>query len=182
MASFLSGLTLLESTGFIGVVVPLILVSLIVYAVLAKTQVLGENVAVNVVIAFLVGLVFASVLPATKFLSDILPFATGLLVIIFLVFMLLKFTGAESMTKTVSIIGFSVFLIGILIIFITSFETINPVREYQYSEGEMTAEEEVAFEQDLNRGFLYDTILNPAVIALILLILIAGLTAYFVAK
>ncbi len=89
MASFLSGLSLLESTGFIGVVVPLIIVSLVVYAILAKTHVLGENPAVNVTVAFLIGLVFASILPATKFLSDILPFATGLLLIVFLVFMIL---------------------------------------------------------------------------------------------
>ena len=185
MASFLSGLTILENIGFFSVVIPLLFISVLVYAILAKTKALGDSQAINVVVGLLVGFIFINVMPATAFLGKIIPFATGLVVIIFLVLMVVSFTGGSfehTGTTIIAIVGFSILILGTLIIFVTSFDSINPLKEYEYSEGEMNVSEEIEYENNTSRNFLSETILNPAIIAVILLILMAGLTAYLIAK
>ncbi len=187
MASFLSGLTLFENLGFISIIVPLLLITAVVYALLQKTTILGQNSAVNMIIGLLIGLIFVSVLPISIFLNKVVAFGAGVLVVIMILLMLISFIGGGASFQNVAtpIVGwitFSVTLVGILIILIGSIDAINPVKEYEYMNGNMSAEEASEYASNPTQGFLHQTILNPVVLSLILMIVIAGLTAYFIAR
>ncbi len=111
-------------------------VFIIVYAILAKTHLLGEGKFLNVVIGFIIAIIFISFSTATfsteQYVRTIIPWFAVLLVCVFLVLLL-----AGLSAKDLGVImkpGFAWAVIAILIIIfvLAAIRVFNPVFSSQY--------------------------------------------------
>jgi len=105
---------------------PFLLIFLIVFAILEKTKALGENKQINAFIAFVIGLIFVSVVFPGEVVTNLILFLTIALVVVFLTLLLWGFaTGtkleADFLGSTGSKIagGIAVVLVIIAVIFAT---------------------------------------------------------------
>ncbi|PIZ80802.1 hypothetical protein CO154_00785 [Candidatus Pacearchaeota archaeon CG_4_9_14_3_um_filter_31_7] len=84
-----------EFALFISEISPLlafILVTVLVYALLSKTGILGENKIVSLIIAAIVGLLFAIVPKAIDFTNTLLPIVAAFLIFIVVTVLVVTFT------------------------------------------------------------------------------------------
>ena len=93
-----NSIQLLQSFGFFQVILPMLLVFAIFYAVLIKTQVLGDPSESHVkglcaLVSFVAAFMVISYTPVIVLLQPLLAQASLLLVIVMLVLMILAFTG-----------------------------------------------------------------------------------------
>jgi hypothetical protein len=79
----------LQKLGFFDIMLPFLLIFSIVYGILEKSQIFGENRHdINAVIAFVIGLMVVVTSSVLNLLTGFLPWV-GLMVVIFLSFMIL---------------------------------------------------------------------------------------------
>lgn len=134
MASPLQGsIDFLESFGFFDIVLPFILVFVIVFAILEKTRILGEEDKqpkrnINALVGFVIGLFVVAATNVVHVLREALPLIT-LVLIVLISFMLLvgAFHGEKEFTFAESR-GWRIFLtlvmfIAVLLIFGNFIET-----------------------------------------------------------
>lgn len=77
-------LSLFEQPLFANIILPFLLIFVIVYAVLEKTKILSkENKAINVIVAFVIGIVFIGVPAAAGVTIKFLPIVAVIVVLIF---------------------------------------------------------------------------------------------------
>ena len=89
MTSHLSDGTILSSPFFVNVVLPFILIFVVVFAILQKTQILGRGKKqIDAIVALVIGLIVISFGFATGVIVSLIPFLAVAIVII-LVFMIL---------------------------------------------------------------------------------------------
>jgi len=95
-----------------------LLVFVVVFAVLALTKVLGDSKFVQLLIAFLVAIIFVSAAGARKYVLTITPWFAVLLVALTFILVAIGLFGKapEFLTKGVGI----VFVIGLLLVFLIS--------------------------------------------------------------
>lgn len=72
---------------------PFLLIFAIVYAVLEKTKILGDNHQVNAIIGGVIGLVFVSALSPKRVVENLILFFTVAIVVIFIVLLLWGFVA-----------------------------------------------------------------------------------------
>jgi len=98
MASTLSNaIDFFRAFGFFDIVLPFLLVFTIVFAILEKTKILGEDKAnLNAMVAFVVGLLFVGAIGLVSIINEALP-NVALFLIVILSFLMLfgAFVGAE---------------------------------------------------------------------------------------
>lgn len=94
MVSLAEGLIVINDWG-ITIVLPALLIYALVYSLLAKTELLGDNQWANVMIASVSSLLFVTVLNAVKFTETFLPVVSAGLVVLFFFILLLKFVGVN---------------------------------------------------------------------------------------
>ncbi len=104
-----------------------LLVFLIIYAVLAKTKVLGESNGVHLLISFIMAVIFMAFSSMRLYVETIIPWFIVLLVIVFLILLI-----AGLATKKLDDIMTNKFAWGIIIVFIVililvAIKVFNPV-------------------------------------------------------
>src|SRR3989344_6721774 len=121
MAIDISGL------NFFMPVFSFLFVFVIIYALLVKTKVLGGSGFVNVLISFIISIVFMSVSSFELYVRTILPWFVVLVVIVFLILMLVGFsTGSlDKILKS----KFSWIIVGLLVtvFLVSAIKVFNPV-------------------------------------------------------
>ena len=94
-----NAVSLLGEWGFFTVLLPMLLVFLIFYAILTKTQILGdstENPAIkiiNIIISLVVGFLFITETGLVAAMNSIIPSVSLMMVITLLVLMMMAFLG-----------------------------------------------------------------------------------------
>jgi len=86
---------LLGSPFFTNIVLPFVLVFTVVFAILDKTQLLGERKDVNSIIAMIFGLIAVGVPAAMGVLSNLIPVIAVLIIILFAWFLVFGFVGTR---------------------------------------------------------------------------------------
>lgn len=95
-----------------------LLVFTVVFAVLAKTKILGEDKWVHLFIAFLTATLFVAVTNAREYIIGITPWFAVFVVSLMFILAIAGFTGklSDSLTKGIG----SVFIVGLLLVFLIS--------------------------------------------------------------
>lgn len=76
-----------------------VLVFVLVYAIIAKTKILGESKAINAIISFILGIIFLSFSSVRQYVTTITPWFTVLIVLLFFFFLMIAFIIKEDITK-----------------------------------------------------------------------------------
>jgi hypothetical protein len=97
---------------------PFLLVFFIVFAILEKTKVLGENKQLNAFLSFVIGIIFVSAIDPKLIVSNLILFFTVSIVVMFIGLLLWSFfSGGESKfdQKSIKIIGGVLIVIALFI-------------------------------------------------------------------
>jgi hypothetical protein len=73
---------------------PFLLIFFLVFAILEKTKILGDNKQINALIAFVVGLIFVGFASPKEFVENMILFLTVALVVLFVVLILWGFVSS----------------------------------------------------------------------------------------
>jgi magnesium-transporting ATPase (P-type) len=166
--------------SYFSAIFPALLVFVLVYAILEKTKILGENKIVHSIAA----IVAAFLVLLSRDIIAIISFGAPwfVLVFVFLTLLLLiyRFMGAseEDLAKVIRTdkpIQWAVFAVGAIIV-IAAISNIYGQRLLEkegVEGGNVTAEEKAAEEGRTFSSELYDTVFNPKVLGLIFIFLVA---------
>src|SRR3989344_2148241 len=81
--------TLFQSDIFVQIVLPFILIFTVIFAILEKAKILGEDKKqIDAIVSFVIALIFVSYSYATGVISNLMPFL-GISAIVILIFMIL---------------------------------------------------------------------------------------------
>lgn len=81
--------------GYFNSIFIFLFVLVVMYAILTATKILGENAAINAIVAFVIGIVFASSSYASKTFEYATPWLVMLFVMILFINVIIKFMGGE---------------------------------------------------------------------------------------
>jgi hypothetical protein len=116
-----------SAINFFTPIASFLLVFVVVYAILKKTEILGDNKPMNALVSFIMAIIFVSFSSMEAYVRNIVPWFAVLIVILFLVLLVAKFSTKDfdkMMTKGFAWIVVIIFLIAFLIVAINVF---NPV-------------------------------------------------------
>ena len=85
----------LQNWIFTKFALPFLLIFFVVFAILQKTKLLGENQQINALVAFVIGLIFVGFAFPKEFLENMILFLTVALVVVFVTLMLWGFIGGS---------------------------------------------------------------------------------------
>ncbi len=91
--------TILQAPIFTKFVYPFLLMFFIIFAILEKSKVLGDKKQINALVAFVIGLIFASAFYPKMVVENMILFLTIALIIVFVVLMLWGFIAGEEGLK-----------------------------------------------------------------------------------
>jgi len=118
---------------------PFLLMFVLVFAILEKTKVLGDNKQVNAIIAFVIGLIFVGVAYPKDVVANMILFLTVSLVIVFVALILWGFAGGISTEKDMFtgkmkwvVGGVVLFAVTIAVLFSTGIE--NQVFDFLFGQ------------------------------------------------
>jgi hypothetical protein len=105
-----------------------LLVFFIVYAVLAKSKILGESAFINVLVGFIMAIIFMSFSSLELYVQTIIPWFVVLLVSVFLVLMVVGFASGK-VTEVLSnkTIGWIVIVLLLVIFLLSAIKVFNPI-------------------------------------------------------
>ncbi len=107
--------TFLSSPFFVELVLPFLLIFTLIFAILEKTGILGEDKKqVNAIVGFVVGLILIAFPSARGLIINLIPFLAVVAVVLLIFLLLYGFVGGESGEKWMKI-TFAI-LIGIALI------------------------------------------------------------------
>src|SRR3989338_1531187 len=94
------------------------IVFIILYALLVKTKILGDNSFTHLFVSFILAIVFVTAIGVKQYVLTVIPWFAVLIVCLFLIFMIIGFVGKpiEGMNKTVGV----VFVVLLVIVFLVS--------------------------------------------------------------
>jgi len=165
MAIDISGL------NFFMPVFSFLFVFIIIYALLAKSKIIGESKFVNSLISFIIAVIFMSFSSLELYVKTIIPWVAVLVIVVFFVLLLGMFSSKDWVPK--SWFGWVVVGVLILIFLIAAIKVFNPVfhPDLVVAEGEGTS----LLEQ--LREFM-----TGGVFGSILLIIVAIIVAWIITK
>jgi len=107
--------------SFIGAYLPILsflLVFVVLFAVLAKTKILGESKFVNLLVSFIVAIIFVSLTSAREYVINVTPWFAVFIILSAFILAMVGFSGKipEEFTKGLGIL----FVIGLIIVFLVS--------------------------------------------------------------
>ena len=120
---------LIDITGlnFFMPVFSFVFVFIIVYAILKKTEILGENNFINLVVSFIMAVVYMSVTSAELYVKTIIPWFVVLLIMVFLVLLVAGLSTKELDKIMTTRFAWIVVIILIAIFIISAIRVFNPV-------------------------------------------------------
>ena len=118
----------ISSLFFFMPVVSFLFVFVVVFAILAKTKILGDG-RVNIIVSFIMAIIFMNFSSLNLFVNTITPWFVVLLVCLFFVLVIMGFSvGNDVMKKmTTSKFGWAIIIILIIIFLIAAIRVFNPV-------------------------------------------------------
>lgn len=153
--------------GYFNSIFIFLFVLVVMYAILTATKILGENAAVNALVAFAIGIVFASSSFASKTFEYATPWLVLLFVLILFINLIIKFMGGE---KTFWF-GDSLPIIIIIIVFIVVIFMISAGQVSQErKEAAAAAGENPVLSFPARIG---ETLRHPAILGMIVILLTA---------
>jgi hypothetical protein len=102
-------------------------VFIIVYAILAKTSILGESKFFNFLVSFIMAIIFMSFSSIELYVRNIIPWFVVLLIIVFLVLLIAAFSTKDIDKIMTNKFAWAVIAILIIIFFIVAVQVFNPV-------------------------------------------------------
>ena len=102
-------------------------VSVVVYAILVSTKVLGDSKGINLFISFLMAVIFLSFASLEKYLITILPWFVILIVMVFLILLIAGFVGGKADWIMKPSFGWVIVAVLIIIFLIAAIKVFNPV-------------------------------------------------------
>lgn len=99
-------------------IISFLLVFVIIYALLAKTKILGENQFIQLLVSFLVAVIFVTAINVRQYIETITPWFAVLVIALFFILVLIGFSGKvpEGFQKGIGVI----FIILLIVIFIVA--------------------------------------------------------------
>ncbi|MEX0932656.1 MAG: hypothetical protein WDZ77_00970 [Candidatus Pacearchaeota archaeon] len=91
----MAGEIFFQNVIFSKFVLPFLLIFFIVFAVLEKTKVLGENKQISALVAFVIGLIFVGVAYPKEVVGNLILFLSVALVVLFVVLILWGFLAGD---------------------------------------------------------------------------------------
>ena len=105
-----------------------LLVFFIVFAILAKSKILGDSAFINILIGFIMAIIFMSVSSLELYFQTIIPWVVVLLVCVFLVLMVVGFaSGKVTEVLSAKTIGWIVIIILLAIFLLSAIKVFNPI-------------------------------------------------------
>jgi hypothetical protein len=146
-------------------------VFVIIYALLAKSKIIGESKGVLILISLIIAIVFMSFSSMELYVQTIIPWVVVLTIVIFFVLMLGMFTSKDWVPK--SWLGWIVVAVLILIFLIAAIRVFNPVLHPDLG---ITSGQGTSFIEQV-RGYL-----GGGIAGSVLLLIIAGIVAWVITK
>ncbi|MFH0831319.1 MAG: hypothetical protein V1886_00415 [archaeon] len=159
------------SLAYLMTALAFILVITLVYAMLNKTKILGENSSVNFLVSFVIALIFVITPVARNYTLKATPWIAVFLVCLFLFMLVITFVHGnfEFVLKNK---GFSIVLmIILLVIFVLSGANVLGYLTTKYLG--------IA---GISLGSIRDTIFQPAVLGVLLLFVVGAVLSWFLSK
>ena len=92
-------ITFLESPVLTKFVYPFLLIFFIIFAILEKTKILGENKQIDALVAFVIGFIFVTAVFPKEMATNLILFLTIAIVIVFIILLLWGFIAGEEGLK-----------------------------------------------------------------------------------
>lgn len=154
------------SLAYFMPILAFLLVITLVYALLAKTKVLGENTSINFLVSFAIAMIFLVAPMARAYTLKITPWLAVLIVILFFFVLIISFTGNAGILKS-KWIGIAVVIILLALLVVSGINIFGSlVNHYLSFIG-------------LSFGSIKDTILQPSIMGIIVLIIISAVLFFF---
>jgi hypothetical protein len=88
--------TIFQNVIFTNFILPFLLIFVLLYAILEKTKLLGENKhQINAIISFVIGIIFSGILSSTQIVSNMVVFLAVTVVILFVILVIWGFIFGE---------------------------------------------------------------------------------------
>lgn len=100
-------------------VLPFLLIFVILYAILEKTKLLGENRQANAIVSFVIGLIFVSVAYPKEIVGNMILFLTVAIVIVFVVLLIWGFVSGGNMKENIFTGAMKWVVLGVVLIAVT---------------------------------------------------------------
>ncbi|MGB9675425.1 MAG: hypothetical protein ACPLYW_02435 [Candidatus Nanoarchaeia archaeon] len=196
MATLLDAIGILKQFGVYNTILPFLLITAAVYALLTKYKPFGELKFINGIISIVVGFLVISIMRAVQFINLFIPIFTIFLLLLVLSFLIFSFMGvktetiSEMLTKQPAAAGLFVLIILIIVIVVLTQVFPEPTMIIQYPEQaealnlSLVGPNATAREQAAAFGMLQviRIITSPQILSLIILFVIFGITAYFIMR
>ena len=109
--------TILQHWVVTQFILPLLLIIFLVYAILEKTKLFGDDKhQTNALIAFVIGLIFVSVLSPKLIVENLILFLTVAIVIVFIVLLLWGFVSGSDLSDNILSNKYVKWIVGIALI------------------------------------------------------------------
>jgi hypothetical protein len=109
-------ITFLQSPVLTKFVYPFLLIFFIIFAILEKSKILGENKQINALVSFVIGFIFVSAVFPKEMGTNLILFLTIAIIVVFVVLVLWGFIMGEEGLKFASMSKGLRWAIGILIV------------------------------------------------------------------
>jgi len=164
----------ISAINFFMPVFSFLFVTIIVYAILVKTKVLGESQFVNLLVSFIMAIVFLSFSSMELYLLTVLPWFVVLVVLVFLVLMIFGFSAGDLKGIMNNKFAWVIVAILVIIFLIAAIRVFEPVfdRDTVISSGG----------EGGGFGSMVDVIFNSTWSGSILLLVIAIVVAFVVSR
>ena len=119
--------------GFFMPLISFVFATMVMFAILQKFKILGESGGINIVVAVILGIIFASVSDTRSFVESVIPYFTILVIIGFFVLFLGLFMTAGSKSITHPAVGWVFIGILAIIILVSAFSSFNIASNPDYT-------------------------------------------------
>lgn len=152
-----------------------LLVSIVIFAILSRTKLLGDNAIMNWFIAFIFAIVFITFSPGIEYVQNVIPWFVVLIVCLFLFMMLVGFSQQDLSKFMKPWISWVFIILLVLIFMIAAIKVFNPILA-PYLPGQSGSGGDSTLLSVKN--FIYsDRVLGAA-----LLLIIAAITSWVITK
>ncbi|MFH1917734.1 MAG: hypothetical protein ABIJ14_01325 [Nanoarchaeota archaeon] len=148
-------------------ILPFLLIWTVVFAILQKTKILGENKQVDSIIAVVVAFIFISVLQPKEIVSNMILFLTVALIVMFVGLLLWGFVSGKEMKADILSAGWAKWVFGIVIV-------VGVIIALIYSAGIDNTLITLLFQQSWSSTFWTNAIFIVVVAAALALVLRSG--------
>jgi hypothetical protein len=192
MATLAEGVYALHALGFYQAVFPFLLVLALMYGILSKVKPFGDNKLVNSIVSFVVAMFFIAIARSSKFLLNLLPLITAMLLVMLLIILVFRFIGVEEsqikeviMTEPTAYVSIIAILIIIIFIVIAQTYPENAVVSQPELLDQFNVTQEAAGSQGLANYLSQQAtsiIFSPMILGVIILLVLFGVATYMITR